>query len=80
MRVNPGLFSYMKEYQRERTREMQDRTVFPIKPDSSVGYEFHGASLPDSELEAEARKPALEDEAGTEEEIGTWTFMTLGTL
>ncbi|MFC4172898.1 hypothetical protein ACFOYU_12610 [Microvirga sp. GCM10011540] len=54
---------------------MQDRTVFLIGPDGSVGYEFHGGLLLEDELEAEARKAALEDQAGTQEEIATWTFM-----
>ncbi|MFC4170479.1 hypothetical protein ACFOYU_00130 [Microvirga sp. GCM10011540] len=54
---------------------MQDRTVFLIKPDGSVGYEFRGGLLPEDELEAEARKAALEDQAGTYEEIAAWTFM-----
>ncbi|MFC4173473.1 hypothetical protein ACFOYU_15630 [Microvirga sp. GCM10011540] len=54
---------------------MQDRTVFLIKPDGSVGYEFHGGLLPEGELEVEARKAALRDNAGSHEEIATWTFM-----
>ena len=54
---------------------MPDRRVSLIKPDGSVGYEFHVGLLQDSEFDVEARKAALEERAGTQEEITSWTLM-----
>jgi hypothetical protein len=57
---------------------MVNKEVYLIKPDGTVGYVFQVGLLKtigmpsDLDLDLEARKAALEDGAGTEEEIATW--------
>jgi hypothetical protein len=54
---------------------MHVRTVYLIKPDGSVGYEFYVGDLPESEIDAEARRAALDEGVGESEEIRSWSLM-----
>ena len=74
MQVIQGL-SPMITCQPERTPALHDLTVFVIKPNGSVGYEYQIGLLPRSELEEVARKAALDDQVGTGEEITPWTLL-----
>lgn len=54
---------------------MRDQTVYLIKPDGSLGYEFKVGLIDDNLVEEEARRAAVEDGAGTTDEVASWSLM-----